>query len=135
MEHTLEVYSGGELVFHSNGKWLYPLFELEEFLATTDYEPSQLVLKDKIVGRAAALLEIRLGVGTVKAGILSRLARQSLEEHNVDYEYQTLVDRIVCKTEEILADEHDPERAYLILKARADRKHPPKHGGTDSYTH
>ena len=121
MEHTLEVYSGEELVFYSSGKWLYPLFELEEFLATTDYEPSQLVLKDKIVGRAAALLEIRLGVGYVKAGTLSQLGKQALEEHNVEYEYQTLVERIVCKTEEILVDEHDPERAYLILKARADR--------------
>ena len=121
MEHTLEVYSGEELVFYSNGKWLYPLFELEEFLATTDHEPSQLVLKDKIVGRAAALLEIRLGVGYVKAGILSRLGKQALEEHNVKYEYQTLVERIMCKTEEILIDEHDPERAYLILKARANR--------------
>jgi len=121
MDNTLEVYLGEELIFRSDGKWLYPLFELEEFLAGADLEAAQLTVKDKIVGRAAALLEIRLGVGRVVAGIMSELGRRALERHNVEYEYGTLVERILCRTEELLGDEYDPERAYEMLKARADR--------------
>ena len=48
MEHTLEVFAGETLIFCSDGKWLYPLFELEDFLATERYEPATLMVKDKI---------------------------------------------------------------------------------------
>jgi zinc transport system ATP-binding protein len=121
MDNTLEVYLGEELIFCSSGKWLYPLFELEDFLAGADFEPAQLRVKDKIVGRAAALLEIRLGVGHVEAGTMSELGRRALERHNVEYDYEMLVERILCQTEALLDDEYDPERAYEILKARAGR--------------
>jgi len=119
MVHTLEAFSGETLIFHSDGKWLYPLFELENFLATTDYEPAHLVVKDKIVGRAAALLLIRLGVGYVIAGIMSRPGKEALEKYEVKYEYERLVDRIACRTEELLIDESDPQKAYAMLKERA----------------
>ena len=119
MVHTLEAFSGETLIFHSDGKWLYPLFELENFLATTDYEPAHLVVKDKIVGRAAALLLIRLGVGYVIAGIMSRPGKEALEQHEAKYEYERLVDRIACRTEELLIDEYDPQKAYAMLKERA----------------
>ena len=123
MVHTLEAFSGEALIFHSDGKWLYPLFELENFLATTDYKPAHLVVKDKIVGRAAALLLIRLGVGYVIAGIMSRPGKEALEKYEVKYEYERLVDRIACRTEELLIDEYDPQKAYAMLKERAGLSH------------
>jgi hypothetical protein len=119
MVHALEAFSGETLIFYSDGKWLYPLFELESFLAPTNYEPAYLVVRDKIVGRASALLLIRLGVGHVVAGIMSRPGKEALEEHKVKYEYERLVDRIACRTEELLIDECDPQKAYAILKKRA----------------
>jgi len=119
MAHALEAFSGETLIFYSDGKWLYPLFELEGFLAPMNYEPAHLVVKDKIVGRAAALLLIRLGVGYVIAGIMSRPGKEALEKHEVKYEYERLVDRITCRTEELLIDEYDPQKAYAILKERA----------------
>lgn len=121
MDNTLEVYLGEELIFRSDGKWLYPLFELEDFLAGADLAAAQLTVKDKIVGRAAALLMVRLGVGRVVAGIMSELGRRALERYNVEYEFGTLVERILCQTEELFDDEYDPERAYEMLKARIDR--------------
>jgi hypothetical protein len=121
MEHTLQVFSGETLVFFSDRKWLYPLLELEDFLANADWEPATLTVRDKIVGRAAALLLIRLGIRDVRAGIMSRLGREALEKYGVKYEYDTLVDRIDCRTEEMLIDEFDPERAYAVLKQRAKR--------------
>jgi zinc transport system ATP-binding protein len=117
--HTLEVFWEGKLIFYSASKWLYPIFELEEFLAAADYEPGQLVVTDKIVGRASALLLIRLGIGRVVAGIMSQLGKEALERHHVKYEYETFVGRITCQTEEMLVDEYDPQRAYVMLKERA----------------
>ncbi len=119
MEHTLEVFTGETLVFFSNGKWLYPLFELEDFLATGRYEPATLTVSDKIIGKAAALLVIRLGIRDVRAGIMSKLGMAVLKTHGIHYEYSSLVERIDCETEEILANECDPEKAYIMLKKRA----------------
>ena len=119
MEHTLEVFSGETLVFYSDGKWLYPIFELERFLKTGGLDPTLLTVTDKIVGKAAALLLIRLGVGYVKAGLMSELGKEALERHGVKYEYGRLVDRIACRTEELLLRENDPEKAYTMLKKRA----------------
>jgi hypothetical protein len=48
--HSLEVFSGDELVFFSDGKWIYPLFELERFLVDHRGAPEALLAVDKIVG-------------------------------------------------------------------------------------
>ena len=53
-EHALEVYQGETLIFYSDGKWLHPLLDLEQFLAAHPYDPGALSVHDKIVGRAAA---------------------------------------------------------------------------------
>jgi len=118
-EHALQVFLGKTLVFCSDGKWLYPLFELENFLSTSDLDPAALAVRDKIIGRAAALLLIRLGIREVRAGIMSKLGKEALEKYGVRHECDSLVDRIDCRTEEILAGEFDPEKAYTILKQRA----------------
>lgn len=120
MNHTLEVFSAEKLIFFSDSKWLHPLFELERFLSTNKYEPANLVVKDKIIGRAAALLLIYFGISTIKAGVLSKCGMDVLEKYSVKYEYQTLVERIQCKTEELLKDENDPEKAYQIIKLLAN---------------
>ena len=56
-------------VFTSTGKWLHPLFELEDYLVEHGLEPGNLILQDKIIGKAAALLIHRLGFCTVKVGV------------------------------------------------------------------
>jgi hypothetical protein len=72
------------------------------------------------VGRAATLLSIRLGIRDVRAGIMSKIGQEALEEHGVSYRYDSLVvDRIACRTEEMLAAEYDPEWAHAMLKKRA----------------
>ena len=121
MEHTLRVFSGETLIFYSDGKWLYPLFELEDFLSTSGHDPAALTVRDKIVGRAAALLLIRLGIRDVRAGIMSKSGREALEKYDVKYEHDILVERIDCRTEEMLGDEFDFDKAYAMLKQRAGR--------------
>jgi len=120
-EPTLTVFRNGTPIFTSSSKWLHPLFELEEYLADHAFEPDHLILQDKIIGKAAALLILRLGFRTVKAGILSRLGEAVLQRYEIAYSYEQLVDRIHCQTEELLATVEDPEAAYQLVKVRAGR--------------
>ena len=118
---TLIVFRNGTPIFTSYGKWLHPLFELEAYLADHTIEPDQLILQDKIIGKAAALLIHRLGFRIVHAGILSRLGEVVLQRHGIAYTSEQLVERIHCQTEELLTTVEDPEAAYQLVKVRAGR--------------
>src|SRR5262252_8391267 len=120
-EPTLTVFRNGTPIFTSYGTWLHPLFELEAYLADYPIELAQLLLQDKIIGKAAALLIHRLGFRTVKAGILSKLGEAVLQRHGIAYTSEQLVERIHCQTEELLATVEDPEEAYRLVKVRAGR--------------
>src|SRR5947209_391243 len=100
---TLTVLQDGTPIFTSHGNWLYPLVELEAYLAEHPIQPENLILQDKIIGKAAALLILRLGFRTVKADILSRRGEAVLQRYGMAYTYEQLVDRIHCQTEELLA--------------------------------
>src|SRR6266699_1228063 len=118
---TLTVLHEGTPIFTSHSTWLHPLFELEAYLAEHPIQPENLILQDKIIGKAAALLILRLGFRTVKADILSRRGEAVLQRYGMAYTYEQLVDRIHCQTEELLATVEDPEEAYQLVKARAGR--------------
>jgi zinc transport system ATP-binding protein len=120
-EPTLTVFRNGTPIFTSNSKWLHPLFELEAYLADHPIQPENLILQDKIIGKAAALLIHRLGFRTVEAGILSRLGEAVLQRYGIAYTYELLVDRIHCQTETLLADVEDPGEAYRLVQVRAGR--------------
>ncbi|MDZ7265118.1 MAG: DUF1893 domain-containing protein [candidate division KSB1 bacterium] len=117
MKHSLEVYLDNRIIFFSDGKWLHPLLDLHEFLEAQHYDPQRLVVNDKIVGKAAALIQVHLGIKHIHASMLSQLARDVFEDHNIHYEFDQLVDRIQCRTEDLLLNETNPETAFrLILK-------------------
>jgi hypothetical protein len=118
---TLTVLHEGTPIFTSHGKWLHPLFALEDYLADHAFQPAHLILQDKIIGKAAALLLHRLGFCTVQAGVLSRLGEAVLQRYEIAYSYEQLVDRIHCQTEELLATVEEPEEAYQLVKVRVGR--------------
>src|SRR5262245_9960993 len=120
-EPTLTVLYEGSPIFTSHGKWLHPLFELEAYLADYAVQPENLILQDKIIGKAAALLIHRLGFRIVKAGMLSRLGEAVLQRYEIAYSYEQLVERIHCQTEELLATVEDSEEVYQLVKVRARR--------------
>jgi zinc transport system ATP-binding protein len=120
-EPTLTVLRDGIPIFTNYGKWLHPLFELEDYLTDHHISPENLVLHDKIIGKAAALLIHRLRFRTIKVGILSKLGEAVLRRHGIAYTYEQIVDRIHCQTEALLAEMEDSEEAYALLKVRAGR--------------
>src|SRR4029453_9757026 len=85
---TLTVLHEGTPIFTSHGKWLHPLFALEDYLADHAFQPAHLILQDKIIGKAAALLLHRLGFCTVQAGVLSRLGEAVLQRYEIAYSYE-----------------------------------------------
>lgn len=121
MTHSLEVYYQNQLIFFSDRNWIYPLFELEKFLQTTGHPVQELLVQDKIVGKAAALLLVYFGISRVRAQLISRLGMETLTHFKVNYEYQQTVDRIYCQTEELLQQEMDPSAAYRLLSERIER--------------
>jgi hypothetical protein len=73
-ETTLTVFCNSTPIFTSQGQWLYPLFELEAYFADHAFEPDHLILQDKIIGKAAALLILRLGFRTWCQDTFSKVA-------------------------------------------------------------
>lgn len=116
---TLEVYKNGEIIFSSTGKWLYPLFDLEDFLQETGLSSEELFIKDKIVGKASAMLICRLGFKKAEAGTLSKPAKMFFENYKIDFTFSNIVEAIDCKTEILLSTIDDCDEAYSILKERA----------------
>ena len=121
-EYSLELKFESKTIFSSNGKWLLPLFEMEDFLNRENYDPTKLMLYDKIIGKASALMIIRLDIRKVAGGIVSKPAETVFKKWKVEYSTKERVDYIDCKTEQILMDISDPEEVYLIIRLRAGLK-------------
>ena len=111
---TLRLRRGGEVLFTSEKHWLHPLFDLEAFLAHV--ETAGTLLEDRVTGRAAAFLVVRLGIPELRTRVLSRRAVPVLERHGVRYRCREEVERVLCATEDLLADVEDPEAARTILE-------------------
>lgn len=120
----LEVFCSGKKIFSSSSKWIYPLFELEDFLkANPVIVPGELEVHDTVQGRAAALLTWRLGIRKVRADLISSLAVDFFKSHDVSYSFINKVPKILCKTEELITDGMDIETAYNLLRNRAYPEH------------
>jgi hypothetical protein len=116
---TFKIIQDGKPIFQSEKHWLMPLFDFEDYLKDHPLELSAVEAHDKIIGKAAALLMVRLGIGSAHAEVMSKLARGVFNQASIPHTFHTLVDRIDCQTEEILLDINDPDLAYQILYQRA----------------
>ena len=80
---------------------------------------------DKVVGKAAAFLYLRLGVAAVYAGVMSRPAYDLLTVHGVDATYGELTDAIrnragdgYCPMETVTLPLTDPNEAEKAIRIR-----------------
>lgn len=131
---TLEVYNGGDLIFKNSGKWLYPLFDLEEFLKNFKGDKSNLRAHDTAIGKAAAVLMFRMNIHYIHANLISELALEYLESKNkaneisckenetgVEVHFDSKVRRLLCATENQLEPLSDEDEMYFLLRQRAKR--------------
>ena len=120
LQHSLEVYAGEELIFFSDRNWVYPLLDLERFLAAGGRPKGKLTACDKVVGKAAAMIMVHLGITRVRALMMSELARDFLAARGIPFDHDQLVPRILCRTEELLKEIEDPAEAHGMIKQRAE---------------
>lgn len=80
---------------------------------------------DKVVGKAAAFLYLRLGVAAVHAAVISTPAYDLLTAHGIDTTYDTLVPAIrnragdgYCPMEQVALPLTDPMEAEAAIRTR-----------------
>lgn len=112
------VLVGQDKVFRSKDRGVKPLLDL----IRKDEKVEGYVAADTVVGRAAALLYIKLGVIFVYGKLMSKKAVEIFEENGIDYEYMTLVEYIknrdgkdLCPLEKSVWDIHDSEKGYIAI--------------------
>ena len=117
----LKIFDGDTQIFYSESKWLHPIFEFEDFLKSYTGPRDNFRAWDSAIGKAAAVLLVRLGVKQLHGELVSELAVKYIEETlgQGKITWDTLVDRLMCQTESILENLTDSDEMYTILRQRA----------------
>ena len=115
---TLQVYKGSKLVFASNKDRLLPLVEYIDRFA----HYHQVVIFDKIMGNAAALLAVKARCRKVYSPLGSQLAIETLDKYGIKYHLTETVPYIqrpdgedMCPMEE-LSMNRQPEEFYELIR-------------------
>lgn len=121
--HTLCLCRGGDCIT-DDARGVKPMLRL----IASGTELKGYSAADIIVGKAAALLFVKCGITAVFAKTLSKGGKQVLEAHDIPYEYETLVEKILnragtdsCPMEKAVADTADPEEGYKALVEQVKR--------------
>jgi len=115
---TLQVYKGSKLLFASNKHRLLPLLEyIDRFV-----HYSRVVIFDKIMGNAAALLAIKASCREVYSPLGSQLAMKTLDRYGIKYHFTETVPYIqkpdgedMCPMEELSMNK-EPEEFYELIR-------------------
>ena len=121
VEKSLIVTQNNHEIFSSQSKWLYPLFELEDFIKAKQIVANDLFLTDKIAGKAAAYLIVRLGFKNIHIQLISEGAISVFNRFGVQFTYDELVPKIQCKTEDIVNGDEPFDAVWQMLRRRAGR--------------
>ena len=118
-DDTLWVYEGDQLIFSSNKDRLLPLLEyIDRFMP----HHQQVVILDKIMGNAAALLSIKADCQEVHSPLGSQLAIKTLDKYGIEYHLTEIVPYIqqpggqdMCPMERLSLDK-GPEEFYQVMR-------------------
>jgi len=118
-DDTLRVYEDDKMVFSSSKDRLLPLMEYLERFAS-DHE--QVVIFDKIIGNAAALLCIKAKCREVFSPLGSQLAVKTLEKYGIKYHFSQIIPCIqradgedMCPMEKLSLGK-SPEEFYQAMQ-------------------
>ena len=116
---TLRVYKGNQLTFSSNKDRLLALLE---YIGRFVPQYQQVVIFDKIMGNAAALLSIKAGCQEIYSPLGSRFAIKTLDKYGIEYHLTEIVPYIqkpggqdMCPMEKLSLDK-GPEEFYQVMR-------------------
>jgi len=116
---SLQIYKDSQLLFSSHKDRLLPLLEYIERLAPYH---RQVVVFDKIMGNAAALLSVEASCQEVYSPLGSQLAVKTLEKYGIKYHITKIVPYIqqpngedMCPMEKLSLDK-GPEEFYEVIR-------------------
>lgn len=122
-DDTLRIYRGRTLVFSSKKDRLLPLME---YIAARNIGQEPVVVYDKIMGNAAALLVVRVNAAGVFSPLGSELAIKTLERYGIKYHLTQIVPCIMrddgkamCPMEHLSIDK-SPDEFYREMKSRLE---------------
>lgn len=120
-DDTLRIYQGEKLVFSSKKDRLLPLLE---YIDTPQAGGQPVVIYDKIMGNAAALLAVKVNCRETYSPLGSELAVMTLDRYGIKYHLTKIVPCILqddgqslCPMEELSIGKN-PDEFYRALKAR-----------------
>lgn len=116
---SLQVYKENKLIFSSSKDGLLPL--IEYINSYTSYH-QHVVIFDKIMGNAAALLSVKANCQEVYSPLGSEVAIRTLEQHGLKYHLTTIVPYIqkpdgesMCPMESLSINK-EPEEFYELVR-------------------
>jgi len=118
---TIRIYEGSKLIYSSQKERLMPLMD---FISKQNPNSSNLVVFDRVIGNAAALLLTKIPCGEVYSPLGSEMAIATLQSAGIDYHFDTVVDCIkddsgqnMCPMEQLSRDKTATE-FYQTLSDR-----------------
>jgi hypothetical protein len=118
-DDALRVYQDNKLIFSSRKDRLLPLLEYIDGFAP---HHQKVIIFDKIVGNAAALLSIKAGCREIYSPLGSQIAIRTLEKYGIEYHINEVVPYIqqanredMCPMEKLSLDK-GPEEFYKVLR-------------------
>ncbi len=116
---SLQIYKGDQLLFSSNKDRLLPLLEYIDRFAPCH---QKVVVFDKIMGNAAALLSVEANCQEVYSPLGSQLAIKTLDKYGIQYCLTKIVPYIqkpdgedMCPMEKLSINK-EPEEFYQVIK-------------------
>ena len=115
------VFINKEKEFFSTERGVKPLLNfLDE-----GYDLKGFFVADKVIGKAAAMLYVLLGVKEIFSLVISKPAIEILEKNNIKVFYETIVERIenrkkdgFCPMEECVLKCNSPKDGYFLIKEK-----------------
>ena len=116
---TLQVYKGNHLIFSSTKDRLLPLIDYIDRFAPCQ---QRVVIFDKIMGNAAALLSVIAGCEETYSPLGSQLAIDTLDKYGIKHHISKIVpyiqrqdEKAMCPMEELSMDK-EPEQFHEALR-------------------
>jgi hypothetical protein len=118
-DDTLRVYEEDKLIFTSSKDRLLPLLDYIDGFAPYH---QQVVIFDKIMGNAAALLSVKASCREVYSPLGSELAIRTLQKYGIEHHLTTIVPYIqkpdsedMCPMESLSINK-EPEEFYALVR-------------------